>query len=88
MAQLKAPARPCGCRRPAARVADRRHDGDGNPASTATSASAKRKCRRLIDANIVGFFICGVDGRIHDANDAFLSMVGYEQEDLAAVRLR
>ena len=46
------------------------------------------KIRRLVDANIVGIFIWDFAGRILEANDAFLHLVGYEQEDLAAGRLR
>jgi PAS domain S-box-containing protein len=45
------------------------------------------KIRRLVDANIVGIFIWNLEGRIIDANDAFLRMVGYEREDLAPVGL-
>ena len=44
--------------------------------------------RRLVDANIVGIFIWDIEGRILDANDAFLQIVGYEREDLLAGRLR
>ena len=46
------------------------------------------KIRRLVDANIVGVVIWDLDGRILDANNAFLSMVGYEREDLLSGRLR
>jgi PAS domain S-box-containing protein len=46
------------------------------------------KIRRLVDANIIGIFIWDFDGRILEANDAFLSLVGYEREDLVAGRLR
>ena len=46
------------------------------------------KIRRLVDANIVGVVIWDLDGRILDANNAFLSMVGYEREDLVSGRLR
>jgi PAS domain S-box-containing protein len=46
------------------------------------------RLRRLIDANIVGIFTWTLDGRIIDANDAFLSIVGYEREDLASDRMR
>jgi PAS domain S-box-containing protein len=38
--------------------------------------------RRLVDANIIGMVHFTVDGRIHEANDAFLAMVGYDREDL------
>ena len=44
----------------------------------------ERKIRRLIDSNIIGIVIWDLDGRIIDANDAFLRMVGYEREDLQA----
>ncbi|MEW9583386.1 PAS domain S-box protein [Paraburkholderia sp. DGU8] len=44
--------------------------------------------RRLIDANIVGIIFWDQGGRILEANDAFLSMVGYEREDLVSGRLR
>ena len=38
--------------------------------------------RRLVDANIIGIVHFTVDGRIHEANDAFLALVGYDREDL------
>ena len=40
------------------------------------------KIRRLVEANIIGIFIFSLDGRIIEANDAFLQMVGYDREDL------
>jgi len=46
------------------------------------------KVRRLVDANIVGVLIWDLDGRILEANDAFLRMVGYQREDLLSGRLR
>ncbi|SIO47780.1 PAS domain S-box-containing protein [Bradyrhizobium erythrophlei] len=46
------------------------------------------KIRRLVDSNIVGIVIWDVQGRIIDANQAFLDMVGYAQEDLVSGRLR
>ncbi len=46
------------------------------------------KIRRLVDANIIGIFIWGLDGGIIEANDAFLRIVGYDREDLASARLR
>jgi PAS domain S-box-containing protein len=46
-----------------------------------------RKIRRLVDANIVGIIIWEVEGRILEANDEFLRMVGYDREDLTAGRL-
>ncbi len=46
------------------------------------------RIRRLIDANIIGIFIWDFDGRIIEANDAFLRMVGYDREDLVSGRMR
>ena len=46
------------------------------------------RLRRLIDANIVGIYIYDLDGRILEANDAFLGIVGYDRENLMAGRLR
>src|SRR5882757_8052924 len=46
------------------------------------------KIRRLVDANIIGIFIWDFDGRILEANEAFLSMLGYDHEDLVAGRIR
>ncbi|HYY28041.1 MAG TPA: PAS domain S-box protein, partial [Chthoniobacterales bacterium] len=46
------------------------------------------KIRRLVDANIVGIFTWELEGRILEANCAFLRMVGYDREDLASGRLR
>jgi PAS domain S-box-containing protein len=44
--------------------------------------------RRLVDANIVGIMIWDREGRILEANDAFLRIVGYQREDLVSCRLR
>jgi PAS domain S-box-containing protein len=46
------------------------------------------KIRRLIDANVVGILVWDAEGRVLEANDAFLRMVGYDRDDLAAGRLR
>ena len=46
------------------------------------------KIRRLVEANIIGIFIFSLDGRIIEANDFFLQMVGYDRADLAAGRIR
>jgi PAS domain S-box-containing protein len=47
-------------------------------------AEREAKIRRLVDANIIGIFIWDFDGRILEANDAFLSMLGYDRHDLLA----
>jgi PAS domain S-box-containing protein len=46
------------------------------------------KIRRLADANIIGIITCDLDGRITDANDAFLRMLQYNRADLVSGRVR
>jgi PAS domain S-box-containing protein len=41
----------------------------------------------LVDANIIGIYIWDFQGRIIDANEAFLDLVGYSREDLISGRL-
>jgi PAS domain S-box-containing protein len=42
------------------------------------------RIRRLVDSNIVGIFLWDFEGRILEANDAFLRIVGYNREDLTS----
>jgi PAS domain S-box-containing protein len=51
-------------------------------------AEREAKIRRLVEANIIGIFIWDFDGRILEANEAFLDIVGYDHEDLVAGRIR
>jgi PAS domain S-box-containing protein len=51
-------------------------------------AEREARIRRLVDANIMGIFIWDFDGRILEANEAFLHIVGFDHEDLAAGRIR
>jgi PAS domain S-box-containing protein len=44
------------------------------------------RIRRLVDSNIVGIAIWDFQGRIIEANQAFLDIVGYAREDLASLR--
>jgi PAS domain S-box-containing protein len=46
------------------------------------------KIRRLVDANIIGIFFWDLEGRIIEANDTLLRMVGCDREDLVSGRLR
>jgi PAS domain S-box-containing protein len=46
------------------------------------------RIRRLVDSNIVGIVIWDFQGRIVEANEAFLDIVGYAREDLLSGRLR
>ncbi len=50
-------------------------------------AEREAKIRRLVDANIIGIMIWNLEGRILDANDAFLRMLGYDREDVVSGRL-
>ncbi|WP_171947805.1 PAS domain-containing protein [Bradyrhizobium erythrophlei] len=49
---------------------------------------SEAKIRRLVDANIIGIFIWDFDGRILEANQAFLDIVAYDHEDLRAGHMR
>jgi PAS domain S-box-containing protein len=40
------------------------------------------RVRRLVDSNIIGVFIWDVEGRILEANEALLRMVGYSRDDI------
>jgi len=49
---------------------------------------SEAKFRRLVDANVIGVIITNIKGgNILEANAAFLSLAGYNQEDLTARRL-
>jgi PAS domain S-box-containing protein len=45
------------------------------------------RIHRLVDANIIGIITWAVDGRIIEANEAFLDMLGYSREDLVSDQL-
>ena len=45
------------------------------------------KIRRLFDANIIGIEFWDFEGRVLDANDAFLRIAGYDRDDLIAGRV-
>jgi PAS domain S-box-containing protein len=51
-------------------------------------AEREAKIRRLVEANIIGIFIWDLEGRIIEANDEFLRMVGYDREDLLSGSIR
>ena len=46
------------------------------------------RIRRLVDSNIIGVIIWDFQGRIIEANQAFLDLLGYGREDLISGRLR
>jgi PAS domain S-box-containing protein len=43
---------------------------------------SESKYKRIIESNIVGIYFGDFTGRIYEANDAFLKIVGYNREDL------
>ena len=45
------------------------------------------RIRTLVDANVIGIRIADLDGRIVEANDAYLDLVGYSHADVAAGRV-
>ena len=49
-------------------------------------SQSQARAKRLIDANIIGVVISDLD-HIFEANDAFLEIIGYTREDLAARRI-
>jgi PAS domain S-box-containing protein len=48
---------------------------------------SESRFRRLSDSNLLGILFWDLRGRITDANDAFLEMLGYTREDLEAGRI-
>jgi PAS domain S-box-containing protein len=65
----------------------RRKATDENVQLQSDVEEREKKIRRLVDANIIGIIIWELEGRILEANDAFLRMVGYDREDLTSGRL-
>jgi PAS domain S-box-containing protein len=60
---------------------------DAKRAEDAMRASELR-IRRLIDANIIGIFMWHADGRVFDANEELLRIIGHGREELASGSLR
>jgi PAS domain S-box-containing protein len=46
------------------------------------------RIRRLVDANIIGILVADLEGRIIEANDAFLRIVGYDRGDFVSGRMQ
>ncbi|WP_199332494.1 PAS domain S-box protein [Anabaena catenula] len=51
-------------------------------------AESESKFRRLKTSNIIGVILADMNGRILEANEAFLNIVDYTQEDLVTGKLR
>jgi PAS domain S-box-containing protein len=48
---------------------------------------SEARLRRVVESNAVGLIVADFSGRLVEANDAFLTTVGYTQDDLASGRL-
>jgi PAS domain S-box-containing protein len=51
-------------------------------------AEREGRIRRLVDANIIGIVIFDFEGRIIEANDTFLGMLGFDRDDFVSGRVR
>lgn len=75
-------------------VEDVFHEAERQTARSYVEREAQRSCevtrqlRALVESDIVGVTRVSLDGRILDANDAFLDMVGYTRDELIAGEVR
>lgn len=53
-----------------------------------TTTSMARRYQRLVEADVIGILVATTDGRITEANDRFLRMVGFAAEDVERGLLR
>jgi PAS domain S-box-containing protein len=53
----------------------------------ASLRTSEQRLRHFVESNIIGMVIFDRSGRIREANDAFLILLGYTREDLAAGRI-
>jgi diguanylate cyclase (GGDEF)-like protein/PAS domain S-box-containing protein len=49
--------------------------------------ASEKRYEQLLRSNIIGTMVVDWDGRVFDANDAFLTMLGYSRQDLADGRV-
>jgi two-component system, cell cycle sensor histidine kinase and response regulator CckA len=49
---------------------------------------SEARVRRLVDSNIIGICTGDLNGKLLDANDAFLDMLGFTREDLKSDQMR
>ncbi|WP_228084890.1 chemotaxis protein CheB [Mucilaginibacter sp. JRF] len=45
-------------------------------------SSSERKFKKVFESNMIGMVFADLDGTIHEANDAFLDMLGYDRDQL------
>ena len=54
----------------------------------ALTKSLEAKVQRLVEANVIGIVIFDLQGKVSEANEAFLRIVQYSREDLVTGRVR
>lgn len=59
-----------------------RHEAEALRQAKEDLKASESKFRRIYDANIMGMFYASETGRIQEANDAFLNLLGFTREDL------
>src|SRR5215470_13482006 len=52
------------------------------------ASGLEARIHRLVEANVVGIVMWNLEGAINGANEAFLHMVQYDQDDIASGRVR
>jgi PAS domain S-box-containing protein len=52
------------------------------------ASGLEARIRRLVEANVVGIVMWNLEGAVTGANEAFLHMVQYDQDDIASGRVR
>jgi PAS domain S-box-containing protein len=56
-------------------------------AAQAAQKASEAQLRRLVDSSIIGMFLWDLSGRVYEANDAFLDIIGYSRDDLLSGRV-
>src|SRR5262249_47534323 len=51
-------------------------------------AERESRIRRMVEAAIIGIFSWHADGRVFDANDEFVRIIGHSRDDLVSGRVR
>ncbi|MBW4442789.1 MAG: PAS domain-containing protein [Plectolyngbya sp. WJT66-NPBG17] len=72
-----------GARQPI-RIIGNTNDISQRRAAEQALRESEAKFRRLADSNLIGIFFADFTGRIYEANDAFLDLLGYTHEELEA----
>ena len=70
-----------------AQAREREREREAERRYTQALAVSEARFRRVVESNMMGVLFCDMEGRISDANDAFLQMVGYTRADLEAGRV-